>query len=205
MTILEHTVREIILWLSIISVNPPSDQQIIENFPRTYILPQHVMSEAVAGCPTQVAGLYLGGENHIIVLAGLEDANGDVLMVISPMHKSNMVHELKHYFQDLNDTEMGLEEREREAYMIENEWRNTNGVPPLNVEEMVEFSVNGAEGKDVCLDGSEPKPFVGLDEVREELKTIIFKYPQNRKLREIYESRDINTTHGQEQMEDNTD
>ena len=205
MTILEHTVRELILWLSIMSANPPSDQLINENFPRTYILPQYVLSEAAAGCPTQVAGLYLGGENHIIVLAGLEDENGDVLMVISPHHKSNMVHELKHYFQHLNERKLGLEEREKEAYVIENEWRRTNGLPPLNVEEMVEFSVNGAKGKDICLDGSEPKPFVGLDQLREEIKTTIFKYPENRKLREIYESKDINTSHGQEQMEVNTD
>ena len=205
MTILEHTVREIILWLSLASANPPSDQLINENFPNVYIVPQHALSETVAGCPTRIAGVYVGGEDYVMVLAGLEDEDGDVLMVISPNHKSNMVHELKHYFQDLNETDKDMEEREREAYTIENKWREENGLFPLDVEELVEFSVNGAKGEDVCLDGSEPNVPDSIDEIREQLYETVFEYPQNRKLREIYESKDINTTHGQEQMEVNTD
>ena len=200
MTVIEDLVRELLLWLSIMSVNPPPMETVNENLPRVYVVPQEELSETIVGCPTQLLGLYIGGENHIVVISGIEGDDGDVLLVISPQHKSNLVHELQHYQQDLLGelTKEEIEEREREAYEIENQWRTLNNLPPLDVEEMVEFSVEGIESENVCLDGSTPNAPDDMDELREKLHSTVFKYEQNRKLREIYESRDINTTHGQE-------
>lgn len=191
MTIIEQITQGLLLWLTVMSADPvPIDVwSQPENLPSVYVVPLTELQEVVCGCECGIAGMYLGGDDHRIVIGG--DQNGNLYRAIwaDAIH----LHELDHYLLFLAHEKLGTPvlsrvDGEKRAYTMQNEFLVLNGEFPLDIDKMTDNSTNTAYGKTECSDGTSAKPPRAY-KLRKLLEPVIFKHKSNRTLREIYEAR----------------